>query len=323
MRLKKPSSILVLLGMGLLTLILIAPTISATINAIHCKDNSKIMFWSVKPDLILSSGHIEVTCADGSGTVYRPVPPALESASQVRFSPDGKRVAFVDLTRQDYNEHIFVMNSDGSHLVRLSNTYSYDDGPAWSPDSQQLAFYAYITGSPDEGIYLSSVACLDTGIDCAVKATHLGPGAKPTWSPDGQHIAFEADEKGNFEIYSMNVDGSGRRNLTQNGANDSSPSWSPTGNSIAFFSSRKPEGIYVMNTDGSTPTYLMEGFFPTWSRDGRYIALISDLNTTNRIPVLESNIAANALFLISADGKETIRLTPDDREHITEFAWIP
>lgn len=92
MRLKKPSFILVLLGMGLLTLILIAPTISATINAIHCKDNSKIMFWFVKPDLILSSGHIEVTCADGSGTVYRPVPPALESASQVRFSPDGKRV---------------------------------------------------------------------------------------------------------------------------------------------------------------------------------------------------------------------------------------
>ncbi len=281
------------------------------------------MLWSVRPDLILSSGHVETVCADGSGTVYRPIPPALESASQVRYSPDGKRAAFVDLTRQDYKEHIFVMNSDGSQLARLSNTYSFDAYPAWSPDSQRLAFYADLAGSSNNGIYVTDIACLNSGVDCAVRATYLGSGGAPTWSPDGQQIAFEADENGDFEIYSMNVNGSGRRNLTRNEANDSSPSWSPAGKSIAFFSSRKPEGIYVMNADGSNPTYLMEGFSPTWSRDGRYIALISVLGTDSRIPVLEANIPANALYLVSIDGMETIRLTHNDREHITEFSWLP
>ena len=39
---------------------------------------------------------------------------------------------------------------------------------------------------------------------------------RPAWSPDGRRIAFVSDRDGNFEVYVMNADGSGQRNLTRN-----------------------------------------------------------------------------------------------------------
>ena len=78
------------------------------------------------------------------------------------------------------------------------------------------------------------------------------------------------------EIHVINVDGSGRKNLTRNAAMDYSPAWSPDGGQIAFASSRSGRlpTIWVMNQDGSNPRPVgrVDGEYPAWSPDGRSIA---------------------------------------------------
>ena len=79
------------------------------------------------------------------------------------------------------------------------------------------------------------------------------------WSPEGTRIAFETNRNGDFEIYTMNADGSAQTNLTIiPAANDISPNWSPDGTQLFFRSDRNGERFdykpYVMNADGSDVT---------------------------------------------------------------------
>jgi dipeptidyl aminopeptidase/acylaminoacyl peptidase len=86
--------------------------------------------------------------------------------------------------------------------------------------------------------------------------------------PNGQ-IAFSSNRNGNFEIYTMNDDGSDVTRLTEDDANDFDPIWSPDGDKIAFVSDRDSTGdidepgditaIYSMNADdGSDVTRLTD-----------------------------------------------------------------
>ena len=58
----------------------------------------------------------------------------------------------------------------------------------------------------------------------------------PAWSPDGRQIAFESNLDGDMEIYVMNADGSGVRQITHNTLWDEGPAWSPDGTKFAFSS---------------------------------------------------------------------------------------
>ena len=90
------------------------------------------------------------------------------------------------------------------------------------------------------------------------------------WSPDGRMIAFSSWRDGRSEVYVMNADGSGQRNLSRHPARDGSPAWSPDGRRIAFVSLRDGQSeVYVMNVDGSGQRRLTRSpavdWAPAWS----------------------------------------------------------
>jgi len=81
--------------------------------------------------------------------------------------------------------------------------------------------------------------------------------ALPVVAAENGKIAFTSNRDGNNEIYSMNPDGSGQIDLSNNPSSDVGPKWSPDGSKIAFLSDR--DGyyeIYVMNADGSDQTRI-------------------------------------------------------------------
>ena len=87
------------------------------------------------------------------------------------------------------------------------------------------------------------------------------PDNGPVWSPDGRRILFQ---RALGDIWVMNRDGSGQRNLTPDVrpariARDRSPAWSPDGRLIAFLSERdNTRRVYVMTSAGGEPAALGE-----------------------------------------------------------------
>ena len=54
----------------------------------------------------------------------------------------------------------------------------------------------------------------------------------PVWSPSGWRVVFVSNRNGNIDLYSVNVHGSKRINLTSNPSMDVGASWSPDGDRI-------------------------------------------------------------------------------------------
>lgn len=128
--------------------------------------------------------------------------------------------------------------------------------------------------------------------------------SEPVWSPDGRKIAFVSDRDGEREIWVMNADGRGRRQLTHNDADEHDPDWSPDGRQIAFERNDglHDEEIYVVNTDGTGERQLTANetndYSPSWSPDGRQIAFASDRGG-----------GRSDIFVMKADGTGQRSLT--------------
>jgi len=184
------------------------------------------------------------------------------------FSPDGTKIAFASNRFADLMA-IYLMNPDGSGQTRITDNTFSSYRPSWSPDGKHIVYASFETG---ELFVMNADGSLQTRLTA-------GPSGHPSWSPSGKVIAFGGQEGANSvsEINVVNVDGSGRRQLTHHGQMNNKPSWSPDGTRIAFESKRGGNtDIYVMNADGTGERRLTTDAavdeWPAWSPDGGSIA---------------------------------------------------
>ena len=127
-------------------------------------------------------------------------------------------------------------------------------------------------------------------------------------SPLWGKIVFDSNRDGNWEIYTMNSDGTNQTRLTFNEVIDGCPAWSPNGRQIVFHTHRHGDAsdIYVMNADGNNqrrlthiPNLINE--MPNWSPDGQQIAF-------QRYKNGDQNHIYN-IFVMDADGGNVKQLT--------------
>ena len=121
-----------------------------------------------------------------------------------------------------------------------------------------------------------------------------------------------------FDIWTMNADGSLRVRLTAHPDEDFDAVWSPDATMISFRSHRDGnEEVYVMNADGSQARNLTNSpssdYSPAWSPDGKTIAFASDR---------EPDSGGNDIYIVNIDGSSLRRLTTGGG--IDEYpSWSP
>lgn len=171
---------------------------------------------------------------------------------------DGKHIVFTSTRNGDLD--IYTMDADGTNIKQLTHELGYDGGPFWSYDGKKIVYRAEHPQTPEQ------------------IADYKKLYARGLIRP------------GNLEIWVMNADGSGRRQITHNGAANFAPYWLPDGKRIIFASNvtntKDPAGfdLYIVNEDGSgleRITYY-PGFdaFPMFSSDGKRLVWASNRNGT-------------------------------------------
>lgn len=73
----------------------------------------------------------------------------------LEWSPDGRKVVFKAKERE--NTNLYIVNSDGNGLKRLTKNFSYISQYCWLPDGEKIVFTAEVGKKFSEDIYIINV----------------------------------------------------------------------------------------------------------------------------------------------------------------------
>lgn len=173
------------------------------------------------------------------------------------FSPDGKHLVFCSLGAQSGQWEIIVIDVE---MPSKRHVLGYGLFPSFSPRGDKIAFQrARYRGTRTFGVwtvdYVNGEAARPTEIAAAVNAACINP----CWSPDGKRLAFSTvvnpPEDPNSrpqmaDLWSVNLDGSGRVKLTNDSHANLQPAWGKDG-VIYFVSNRNGrENIWALKPPG-------------------------------------------------------------------------
>ncbi|MBN1271484.1 MAG: PD40 domain-containing protein [Candidatus Aminicenantes bacterium] len=223
------------------------------------------------------------------------------------FSPDGKKIVFH--SNRYGNNDIFLINTDGTEIQRLTESPAEDRTPSWSPDGSKIAFVSTRSGNYDVFV-MNANGSEQKNLTQSVTSKDI----HPYWSFDGKKIIFSSSRENNiYGIYEMKPDGSELKRTEKNGGENTHAQISPDGKKIVFRKLLENEDwksdIFIMDCSGENEKRLTDepGFsgYPSWSPDGSRIIFSS---------TRKSNEKSAHLYIISPDGSGVTRLTPENPE---------
>jgi TolB protein len=236
------------------------PTLAFDDKPVWSPDGKKIAFASQR------EGNNHVYAMDASGkNLQRLTPKGKHIYVDPVWSPDGKKIALRRYERTGMRGELCVMNADASGLKRLTalgNSILYHGQHSWSPDGKRVLFcdsrdHVAKPGETSPNNSFLYVMDPDGRNVKRITDTPSDPDLlRPAWSPSGKTIACsQSIKRDTHEIFVLNADGSGAKQLTKLGGRNQQPLWSPDGRMIAFRHQGPGEletfSIFVMAADGT------------------------------------------------------------------------
>ena len=197
----------------------------------------------------------DIYVSDLKGHIKRKLTSTPGYDAEATVSPDGKKIVFTSTRSGDLE--LWIMDIDGSNQKQLTSELGYDGGAFFSPDSKKIVFRASRPQTSEDSIKYTKL--LRNGL------------VEPT----------------NMEIYTMNIDGSDKKQITRLGKANWAPFFHPSGNKIIFSSNHHSDRgydfqLYMINVDGTglerITTESKFNAFPMFSPDGKILVFSSNRN---------------------------------------------
>ena len=186
-------------------------------KATFTPDGKKIVFLQY----VGVSGQKDIFIIDIHGKNEKRLTNENKSMSSLSVSPDGSNIIFSGLTHGD----IYRINIDGSGLKRLtfdSTTNSQIRYCSYSPDGSKIIIVKDVDPTMSQ---MWNICIINAD---GTNRIHLPTSSfveTPSFSPDGNKIVFVLGQHATREIYTMNIDGSNLKQLTDNSLADTDPSY--------------------------------------------------------------------------------------------------
>ena len=205
--------------------------------------NPMMRFPDIHEDKVVfvSGGDIWLASVDGQSSARRLTIHDGEERHP-NFSPDGSLIAFTG--EYDGNADVYVMNTEGGNITRLTFHPGFDEVIGWHPTQNKIIFSA--RRSPGTGILTSRLYTISPGGGFP-EPLILVEGARGSFSPDGKRIAFNKTAREGRtwkryrggraqEVYLYNVETDEEKQLTDFEGTDRLPMW--IGDKVYFSSDR-------------------------------------------------------------------------------------
>ncbi len=193
-------------------------------------------------------------------------------------------------------------SGDVRPLLRTPGSYSL---PRLSPDGRKLSFIGM-----DQNVYV-----YDLDRDVVSRVTFTGGANGAVWASDGKHLVF-GSTAGGFGMYWVRADGTGEAQRLLGSQHNLAPwSFSPDGTRLAYFQRIPGSGdIFTLRLDLADPDHPRPGtpepflqtpadeLLPAFSRDGRWIAYLSDESGGREIYVRPFPAGRGGKWQVSSGG---------------------
>jgi TolB protein len=213
-------------------------------------DFSKGYVWAIYPDF-------DIFEADANGKKIKPITNTKGYDAEATVSPNGKKIIFTSMRDGDLD--LYVMDKNGKNVKRLTTELGYDGGAFFSPDNKKIVYRAFHPKTEAE-IARYKLRLSENLIEPTV-----------------------------FEIWTMNADGTDKKQITNLKTASFAPYFTPNGKKIIFCTNYFAEDkrkrnfdLALVNIDGTgiervTYNETFDGF-PMFSPDGKKLVFASNRN---------------------------------------------
>ncbi len=229
------------------------------------------------------------------------------------FIKDGTTLVYSYDEREDLIRAVSVDINDlkAGPTPLFDNGRSHQTEIAFSPDGRYAAF-GECTGNLTGKLVIRD---LEAKKQAEIKHSGRGAYRTPAFTPDGKRVVYAFAEKGPMQLWSVDLEGKDKKQLTETEGLTHWPSFTADGKLIAYANSRENNyEIYLRDFEGGNERRLTDNrlmdFRPRLSPNGERICFVSTRHGNYEV------------YVMDADGGNVIRVT-NNEERDDYPSWHP